>query len=537
MGTILKIEEEQGKYAKNIASKLNASINRKKGMIDMLGVTLFAKFMKKQHIDLNMKNCLHKFPFALEDYSITDVSYNGYKIFVITVFNENYIRIPKLHFELEIQPDFYVITEVNKNIEKGAIGGFVVSKNISSMVCDDKFYYPSKKDILKIEGLIGAIKNPRPLRKTFGRHLETSAMFVKLSDDELSKNEKDKLVKHLMTCESCTIKLRDFIQFDSAMNPAKYFINALEANNNLPKEAQKKSQQVAGLDKNDKKISKSATPITNVAKSVSNITREEEQAIENESTTTVESKGMFAFAQNFDDESTVAFLKKKIMSKKEAIDLMFKNKGKAIFDINFSKINIKDLQKKKKILISLGVAGLLFIFAIGAIVIKKSSKELKPIEGIEAVNYDDPGSFYDDKYSQEYFEEQNGIALDYTISAGSSGKSSVSGVKNISWEVDSDVAGKESYTKFLQIVGKNIKLSLQNELLLTSDFPRNHTVKAEIKFAGSGNVGSLKLIQGSGSPQIDDMIQKCVYETLSYIKPPKTGFLEKNLEMTLVIEL
>ncbi len=530
MSTVLKIEKEQGKYAKSIASKLNASIGRKKGMIDLLGVTLFAKFMKKQHINLNLKNCLHKFPFALEEYKITDASYNGHKIFVITVFNENYIRIPKLHFTLGIQPDFYVITEVNKDIEKGVIGGFILPKDVVNAPSDDNFYYPPKRNILKIEKLIDILKNPRQMRETYGKHLETSAMFVKLVDGELSQQSKNKLIKHLMTCESCTIKLRDFIQFDSALSPAQYFAKAfgdedraiLQTKVNNKADSDNISNTIVQMPIEQREIK----PLqTNPNLDVSAIPLQEPP--------------LQHTYQSIEDTSTVEFLKKKLASQKQVIDLMFQSKNLKVFELlDFSKINIKDLGKKKKILISTGIAGLLLFFCVTGAVVKqvKDAKPLEISDSIENLNYNDQG-FYDEKYSQAYFESQNGVGLDYSLSRASDGKSSVSGVRNISWEVDNDTAGKEEYTKFLQIVGKNIKLSLQNELLLTSDFPRNHIIKAEIKFAGNGNVGSLKMLQSSGSRQIDEMIQKCIYETLSYIKPPKAGFLGRNPNMTLVIEL
>ena len=542
--TVLTIEKEQGKYAKSIASKLNASIGRKKGMIDLLGVTLFAKFMKKQHINLNLKNCLHKFPFALEDYKIADVSYNGYKLFVVTVFNENYIRIPKLHFELGIQPDFYVITEVNKTIEKGAIGGFIAPDDVLGTPGDDKFYYPAKRDISKIEDLIEILKIARPLRKTYGKHLEASAMFAKLIDGELPKQAKDKLVRHLMTCESCTIKLRDLIQFDSALGPAEYFTKALGNYNDgitqinpnvvtVPEPARgpvsARSGQKSARDAVQMQIERVAAKALQA-----NTDADVDIDAALPPITTVPD----AF-QSLEDASTIEFLKKKLAGKKEAIDLMFKSKNLGVFEfLDFSKINIKDLDKKKKIIITAGVAGLLLFLCITGAFVKKAHND-RPIEVVDAIESLDYGdvSFYDEKYSQAYFESQSGIGLDYNLSSISGGKSSVSGVRDISWEVDNDTAGKEDYTKFLQIVGKNIKLSLQNELLLTSDFPRNHTVKAEIKFAGNGNVGSLKMLQGSGSRQIDEMIQKCIYETLSYIKPPKPGFMGKNPSVTLVIEL
>lgn len=556
MGAILNIEKEQGKYAKGIAAKLNASIGRKKGMIDLLGVTLFAKFLKKHYINVNLTNCLHKFPFALEEYKITDVFYNGYKIFVVTVFNEKYIRIPKSHFQLGIQPDFYVIAEVDQNIEKGAIGGFVKPETISQMPNDEKFYYLEKNDIIKIEDLIKILKTPNGPVKTYGKHLEATSKFVKLADGELSRAEKNKLIKHLLTCESCTIKLKDFLRFDSALSfrqpKVSQMVKAPVSNNVQTQSVLDSAQKQVGstpLAAVQNPITQTAPipimpppPSLDKASTAQNPQNAQEAqdvvvAPNSPSEPTVSTEEHFTTVEN---TNTIDFLKKKFASKKEAIDLMFKDKN--VFNIDLSKISMQELQKRKKLLVTgLIVLALLVAFSIGAGV-NKSNRQLQPIGSYSekdnnSGNYDnenltDPG-FYDDKYSQQAFDNN---AFDYEISAATGGRSGVSGVKSLSWEVDPEFAGKDNYTKFLQVVGKNIKLSLQNELLLTPDYPRNNVIEADIRFASNGNVDSMKLVRGSGSQEIDNMIQKCIYETFSYIRPPKTGFLEKNLAMTLIIE-
>lgn len=506
MSAILEIEKEQDNYAHTIASKLNASIGRKIGMIDILGITIFMKYLKKHHINPRLSNCLHNFPFALEEYKITDVSYNGHKIFVVTVFRENYIRIPKIHFELGIEPDFYVITEVNKNIEKGAIGGFIKAEDVLSSIYDDKFYYPQKKDISKIEEFLDVIKTSAQPKKTLGKHLEASAMFVKLAEGELNKHQKDKLIKHLLTCENCAIKLKDFLQFDNALSPE---VNFLGASEKLDKKQFQKNLKVEI--KPAPKIE--ITPVIKPAEANLYKNLEEINPIKSYFEPVIE----------------------KPMGKRETIDFIFK--GKNVFDINFSKINIKNLQEKKKILVAIGICAILvFFLGVGAIV-KKTSQTLKPIEAYDNVITDEINTESDFYNSQDYYTSENPTSLDYSLVNNADAKSSIVSVKNVSWEVDKEFANKENYTKFLQIVGKNIKLNLQNELLVATDFATNSIIRADIRFSSNGNVGNLKIVNGSGSEQIDEIIQKCVYETLSYIKPPSSGLIGKNLEMTLVIEL
>lgn len=100
-----------------------------------------------------------------------------------------------------------------------------------------------------------------------------------------------------------------------------------------------------------------------------------------------------------------------------------------------------------------------------------------------------------------------------------------------------NLADKTNYKKFLQLVGKNIKLNLQNDLLLSNDTAKNSLIKVDIKFGHNGDIQTLKIAQTSGSTQIDDIIKKSVRETLSYMKPPQSGFGTKTAEITLVIEL
>ena len=87
----------------------------------------------------------------------------------------------------------------------------------------------------------------------------------------------------------------------------------------------------------------------------------------------------------------------------------------------------------------------------------------------------------------------------------------------------------------MQIAGKNIKLNLQNDLILAREVPKNKTVKIDIQISSKTSVVGLKMVQGSGMESVDNTIQNVIVETLSYMKPPKTS--EELADLTLVIEL
>jgi len=110
-------------------------------------------------------------------------------------------------------------------------------------------------------------------------------------------------------------------------------------------------------------------------------------------------------------------------------------------------------------------------------------------------------------------------------------------VATVSWEAPENLIKKESYTNFLKSMGKNVKLNLQNDLLLVNDIPTNKIAKADIRIASSGDVDSIKISTSSGSRMIDDTIIKVVEDTLRYMKPPSHGIISRPVDVTLVLEL
>ena len=87
------------------------------------------------------------------------------------------------------------------------------------------------------------------------------------------------------------------------------------------------------------------------------------------------------------------------------------------------------------------------------------------------------------------------------------------------------------------MTGKNIKLNLQNDLLLISDVPINKNVKVDIKIAASGEVEAIKMVKQSGSENIDNSIKRVINDTLTYMKPPSHGIISKPVVITLSVNL
>ena len=173
----------------------------------MLGLDVTYKFFANAGLKLNNVNCLHKIPFALEEFRISDLHYNGNSIFVVTIFNENFIRIPRVHFNLNLVPNYYVITEVNKELDTGVVGGYITPKDVLKCPSDTNYYYPRITDLKDPENLVNLLENRRATSLPFGRHKDAISLFCKVLDETISHQEKRRLLAHLLSCPVCLNKL------------------------------------------------------------------------------------------------------------------------------------------------------------------------------------------------------------------------------------------------------------------------------------------------------------------------------------------
>lgn len=109
-------------------------------------------------------------------------------------------------------------------------------------------------------------------------------------------------------------------------------------------------------------------------------------------------------------------------------------------------------------------------------------------------------------------------------------------ISKISWEVPEYAANNQKIRKYLQIAGRTMKLSLQNDLLVATELPYSRKVMIELKVAPSGNlIGNPDFVISSGSKQIDNIISQSVKDTLKYVRPPLGEIQSPNSNFTLII--
>ena len=108
-------------------------------------------------------------------------------------------------------------------------------------------------------------------------------------------------------------------------------------------------------------------------------------------------------------------------------------------------------------------------------------------------------------------------------------------ISKIAWEVPEDLAYNDSFRKYLQTAGKNLKLTLQNDLLLATEMAYSNRVVVDLTIDRSGTISATKIVASSGSKQIDGIVLQSVKETLNYLKPPSSEISGQSVNATLII--
>ena len=108
-------------------------------------------------------------------------------------------------------------------------------------------------------------------------------------------------------------------------------------------------------------------------------------------------------------------------------------------------------------------------------------------------------------------------------------------VNRLVWDVPSSLSYSKGIQTYLRTAGKSIKLSLSADLLLATEFAYTNSVKVGLKLSNDGTVSEAKMISGSGSTQIDNIVLQSVKDTLNAVKPPSGTVNTPDFNLSLII--
>ncbi len=497
---MLKINDEQANYARKISARMTQPMTRRKGLIDILGITCVVDYFKSCGFKVNTSRSLHRIAEIFEEFKISDIYINNYRIDVISRFRDDKIKIPSIHKEYGCQPDYYVVVDLGERLKEANILGYFKASDVAFINYSGEYVEVDDIYIKSIRALCLELKKPASPKQILGKHLDCMSLFLRFIDKELASSNKKLLIQHLATCPACAKKLADVIDFNRTVKGIPNIADVMQ------------KVSVENCNDTDDEILASFKKTSMAAKKKPD-------------------------SQNEGNASNIAddFVKDKYQN---IIDGIFEDVEK----LQTSHIASIVGRRKKKILITFLVLSI-FLLSCILIAFKSSNSKISSISDIDSDYMQESG--YSAQQRNEFTSSHNlpqevygtNNATDYSLATQTTGEPLVATINKISWEVPENIANKANYTRFLQLVGKNVKLNLQNDLLLSNDFAKNNVIRLSIRIASSGEVIGMKILQSSGSDPIDEIIKKSVSETLQYMKPPSHGLISRPLEVTLVISL
>jgi len=189
----------------------------------MLGICCAINYLNAKRIRVDNKKSVYKIPLLFEEFKISDIYYGAHRIDVITLYKEKTIKIPRVHVEMDILPEFYFIVQIGSKIKEAKMIGFIEGKKIPRCSCDSKFFYPTLDLIFDIKRFMSLTKQSMPVKPLLGKRVDCMGLFLKFIDNDLSSVYKRQMIQHLMNCDSCRSRFIDVMEFERLAGSIKYY--------------------------------------------------------------------------------------------------------------------------------------------------------------------------------------------------------------------------------------------------------------------------------------------------------------------------
>lgn len=253
--TLIYIDENDEKNAGISAKKFTKEDLKNRAYYNILGANLVKKFLADKNIDVSDIYNLHNINKVLEELDISDIMLKNIHIDVRVIFNENYIFIPKSHFEYDILPDIYVVLQMSTDKKYTKFLGFFEPKLINKNNENEEYYFIEKEKLTSPENLKEFVQNFKgnTSEKLSDSETDESDMLIlSLIDQDISEKDKKLLLKNLTK----SAELRDrFIEFENfemlsyrAEHPTEFIDNYNSSTNeNMPLSLDKAAEATAEI--------------------------------------------------------------------------------------------------------------------------------------------------------------------------------------------------------------------------------------------------------------------------------------------------
>ena len=130
-GTLIYVEENDKSEARVLAQNFAKNDVKSRAYVNALGAELGMKYLSLENINNQRLYNMHSVRKVLEEFDISDIMLANIHIDVRVAFDENYIFVPKSHFEYDILPDIYFVMQLAEDHSHATFLGFFEPKLIN----------------------------------------------------------------------------------------------------------------------------------------------------------------------------------------------------------------------------------------------------------------------------------------------------------------------------------------------------------------------------------------------------------------------
>ncbi len=224
----LTIDEKALGYAKIYASLLESEYQRKRAYAEIAALYAFINTLEKTDNIVQKSMTLFRNPLINQQYEISDLYVNNYHLNIRVITEGETFFLPKIHFESNILPDFYVVIKLDKEIKKAELLGFLDKNSIIKKNYDENYYTSSAADLLNYAEFLERIKEEKVCNFSKEDHDFVHENYIAFMDNELDNESKNKILQHLFNCSECRTEFCCFTGFEMVSADIKRFPELLQ---------------------------------------------------------------------------------------------------------------------------------------------------------------------------------------------------------------------------------------------------------------------------------------------------------------------
>lgn len=219
----LVIDEKAHGYAKIYASLLKDEFQRKRAYASIAALYSFINILEESPCEIQKSMTLFRNPQINEQYEISDLYVNKWHLDVRVVTGGDAVLVPKIHYDSNIVPDFYIVIKVDAGLKEAELIGIADTSSCSKETYDANYYCIPFNSLIDYETFLSKVKTQKLENYTESEHSLFTENYLCLMDNELDLQTKNKILNHLFKCSECRTEFCCFTGFEMvSCNAIKY---------------------------------------------------------------------------------------------------------------------------------------------------------------------------------------------------------------------------------------------------------------------------------------------------------------------------